>query len=387
MSLEHLRPFPPEELDGRLRRLREKMSEKGLKAAVIIGPENIYYLTGVDHYGYFFQYFLLAPLEGEPVLICRRMEQVTMGIMLQGARFHGHLDHEHPSDYLIGEIKAQGLDRARVGIEKHCLFGPLENYERLFAGLPQVQWESFSNVVDEMRRVKSPLELDYLRRAGAISSAMARAAVEACRAGAAENEIAGEICKAMCSMGGNAPGFPPFIRSTPTMGMEHGGWTTRKLENKDIMFMEMSGCYKHYHAPIGRLVFLGEMPKETDFIAKVTIDAFNAVLENLKDGHTAAEVYEKWQAVVDKAGLSHYTRHHCGYVVGVGFPPTWTGGGQVVGLRRHSDMVLKKGMTFHLLSWLVGSGRGDYLVTNAAAVGGTRGENLIDYPMEPILIK
>jgi len=54
-------------------------------------------------------------------------------------------------------------------------------------------------------------------------------------------------------------------------------------------------------------------------------------------------------------------------------------------LRRYSDMVLKKGMTFHILSWLVGSGKGDYLVTNAAAVGDQGGENLIEYPMEPVV--
>jgi Xaa-Pro dipeptidase len=151
------------------------------------------------------------------------------------------------------------------------------------------------------------------------------------------------------------------------------------------LFLELSGCFKHYHAPMGRLIFVGEKPKEADFIAKATIDAFKAVVENLKDGLTAAEVYEKWQAVVDEAGLSHYTRHHCGYLVGIGFPPAWTGGSRVVGLRRYSDMTLKKGMTFHVLSWLVGSGRGDYLVTNAAAVGEDCGENLIDFPMEPIV--
>ncbi len=385
MSLENLRPFPLEELETRLARVRAKMAADGLDAAVIVSPENIYYLTGVDHYGYFFQYFLIVPLEGEPVLICRRMEQVTMGIMLQNTRFHGHLDHEHPSDYAIEDLKAFGLERGRIGLEKQTLFGPLENMEILFQGLPGATWINFSGAVDELRQVKSPLELDYIRRAAAISAAMTRAATEACRAGAAENEIAGEACRAMCTLGGNPPGFPPFIRSTPTMGMEHGGWTTRRLEARDTLFLELSGCYKHYHAPMGRLVFVGEIPREAAFISKVCIDAFNAVVANLKDGHTAAEVYEKWQAVVDDAGLRHYTRHHCGYMMGIGFPPAWTGGSRVIGLRRYSDMVLRKGMTFHILSWLVGSGKGDYLVTNAAAVGETHGENLIDHPMEPIV--
>ena len=60
----------------------------------------------------------------------------------------------------------------------------------------------------------------------------------------------------------------------------------------------------------------------------------------------------------------HYCRHHCDYVVGLGFPPSWTGGSMVVGLRHDSDLVLRPGMVFHLLSWLIGTGRGDYFLSN-----------------------
>jgi Xaa-Pro dipeptidase len=167
--------------------------------------------------------------------------------------------------------------------------------------------------------------------------------------------------------------------------MEHGGWTDRRLSAVDTLFVELSGCYKHYHAPMGRLIFIGEAPPGAERVAEVAIAAFEAVVENLVEGALAADVYEKWQAVLDKAGLSHYTRHHCGYQMGLGFPPGWTGGGKVVGLRRFSDMVIKAGMTFHVLSWLVGSGQGDYLVTNAAAAGASKGENLIDYPMAVVV--
>jgi Xaa-Pro dipeptidase len=71
-------------------------------------------------------------------------------------------------------------------------------------------------------------------------------------------------------------------------------------------------------------------------------------------------------------------------MVGIGFPPGWVGGSMVVGLRRHSDLVLKEGMVFHILSWLLDSGKGDYLVTNAACVGKEKGEVLIDFPMTPM---
>jgi len=40
-----------------------------------------------------------------------------------------------------------------------------------------------------------------------------------------------------------------------------------------------------------------------------------------------------WQGVIERAGLSGYRRHHCGYAVGIGFPPSWSGGGVPLGLR------------------------------------------------------
>ena len=89
----------------------------------------------------------------------------------------------------------------------------------------------------------------------------------------------------------------------------------------------------------------------------------------LRPGARAREVYAAWQAAVDGAGLAHYRRHHCGYAVGVGVPPSWTGGNTVTGLRHDSDLVIETGMSFHILSWLMGTGRGDAFVSDTVLVG------------------
>ena len=92
------------------------------------------------------------------------------------------------------------------------------------------------------------------------------------------------------------------------------------------------------------------------------------------------EVYAAWQDVVDKAGLGHYRRHHCGYSVGIGIPPSWTGGSKVTGLRRDSNLVVATGMVFHVLSWLMGTGRGDFFVSNTVLVGEQGSEILTRTP-------
>ena len=69
-------PFSDEELSARLERVRSEMASKGIDAALISTPENIFYLTGLDHWGYFAPHVLIVPPDDSMVLITRAMERV-----------------------------------------------------------------------------------------------------------------------------------------------------------------------------------------------------------------------------------------------------------------------------------------------------------------------
>lgn len=90
--------------------------------------------------------------------------------------------------------------------------------------------------------------------------------------------------------------------------------------------------------------------------------------QRIGPGVQAREVYRAWQGSVDQAGLTHYRRHHCGYAVGIGFPPSWSGSGVPVGLRADSTMKLRPGMVFHLMSWLLRTGQGDSFLSDTVVV-------------------
>jgi len=109
-------------------------------------------------------------------------------------------------------------------------------------------------------------------------------------------------------------------------------------------------------------------------------------LDSLKPGVRARDVYDAWQAVVDAAGMPEYRRHHCGYLIGIGFPPSWTEGNKVTGLRHDSDLEIKEGMTFHAMSWFTETGRGDYFVSNCVLLGPDGAEVLTNTPMGPTVV-
>jgi Xaa-Pro dipeptidase len=377
-------PFTDGEIGRRLDAVRAALAGRGLDAAVFASPENVFYLTGLDHWGYFAPHLLIVPAEGRPTLVTRAMERVTIENHVRSAEFRGHSDSETAADLAARILKDQGLAGKRLGLERWTS-GLSHGLGLRLESLLDAEWSDVSNLVDHMRLVKSAEEQALMRRAAGITDLAAQAAIEAISDGAREQDVAADCIAAMTRAGGHVPGFGPFIRPASRLGEEHTTWGSGNYRNGEPVFMELSGCISRYHAPLGRLVRLGGISDADARMAEVTAAAFNAVLGALKPGARARDVYAAWQAVADDAGLSHYRRHHCGYCVGIGQPPSWTGGNTVTGLRHDSDLEIRTGMSFHILSWLMGTGKGDDFISNTVLLTENGPEVLTRTSLGPIV--
>ncbi len=371
--------FPDEELADRLGRVRSAMAEVGLDGLVVAAPENIYYLTGLDHWGFFACHVLVVPQQGDLILVARDMEKITVRNQVTNARFYGHKDHEELADYVGRAIRDLGLEQARLGLEKRSLFLTARHAEGILASTPRVDWQDGSGVIDDIRLIKSPLEQGYTREAAAAADAGTMAAIEAIRDGASDYEVAAECLKAMTLAGSEYPGFGPFVRPTRRLGEEHTTWRGDRFHDGDAVFLELGAAYRKYQAPMGRLVYVGSAPKAAEEAAALSIKGMEVIVDALKPGVTAGEVYTAWEQVARDGGLPDYHRHHCGYLVGIGFPPSWTGGSMVTSLAPNSPRKLSAGMVFHAHSWFTDTGRGDafsYFISNTVMMTDSGGEVL-----------
>ena len=109
--------FTAAEYNIRLAALRTRMAACGVELFLLSSPENIFYLTGLDHWGYFSPHILMVPAEGGLVLATRAMERVTVANQVKNARFEGHGDHETVADAAGRVMRINGGWPARVGIE------------------------------------------------------------------------------------------------------------------------------------------------------------------------------------------------------------------------------------------------------------------------------
>jgi len=376
----HSNPFSDAEMERRLAATRQAMAERGVDIALLSSPENIFYLIGLDHWGYFAPHVLIVPATGDMTLITRQMEQVAIRNMVRNAEFSGHSDSESAADVLLRHMAGKTAGKT-VGIEEHSSGLAYGMGAQIKAGLEVDTWQDITGMVDHLRLVKSAEEQGFMRRAAKAADAGTQAAIAAVHDGAAEADVAAECLAAMTRAGGTPPGFGPFLRPAARMAEEHTSWGEGK--HRGAVFLEIAGCVARYNAPMGRLVNIGGISDEDAEMADLSQRAFAATLEALRPGVTARDVYNGWQAVVDAAGMPEYRRHHCGYLVGIGFPPSWTGGPRVTGLRHNSDLVMEHGMTFHLMSWFTETGRGNFFVSNTVLLGPDGAECLTTTPPGP----
>ncbi|GGJ27626.1 Xaa-Pro aminopeptidase [Streptomyces brasiliensis] len=337
---------------SRVAALRDAMRERGLAAVVLAGPESIYHQTGLDHLGYFALTLLVVPVAGPPVLIARQMEEHTLRAQVPHVRHAAYTDGEDPAEVAARTLLDSTPPGSRVGVEEQSMFLPPALLHRMRAMTPDLVWTDCSALPAALRMIKTDAELDCVRQAAEVSDVAMRTALATAAPGVNERTVAARTHQAMIEAGGEPPGFVPLIRSVARLPQEHVTWSDHVLRHGEALFVELSGCVRRYHAPMSRVVHCGEAAPGAEPAAEAARAGQEAARAALVPGAFTREVYAAWEDTVAEATGVRQRRHHCGYLTGIGFSPSWVGGGDVLGIRADGGTVVRAGMVFHLMSWV-----------------------------------
>jgi Xaa-Pro dipeptidase len=377
--------FPPAEFNSRIDKVREAMSRQGIDALMLASPENIYYLLGLNHQGYFSFTLVLLPLDGHPILVARAMEHATLSAQVPSCEHVGYDEDDDPAEVVASVIQRSTAQSAVLGLERAAMFFPVGVWERIRELIGGRSWTDGSGIVESVRAVKSTPEIAFIRRAAEISDSAVRAGVETAGTGRTERMVAAAIYHEMVLNGSEHPGFAPFIRSTDILHHEHVTWRDRSLRQGSGLFMELSASVYRYHAPMTRMVYVGRLPAGVEQAAQAALAGLTAIEHTLRPGEVSGNVYAAWsRAVYGELGRRH-DRHHCGYMIGIGFPPSWVGGSRVTGIRHDGKLEIQPGMVFHVLSWILGAQPAEYCVSDTALVTEDGCELLTMFEREPIV--
>ena len=347
-------PFSRAEYDERLRRTREAMRQAGLDALLVFHQEHMFYLAGYDQIGYWVYQVLVVPAAAAPMTaIVRKVDEllVRQGGIVDDVRVWLDDATRDPAEQTADVLRERGLlDGRRLGIERksHTLLP--HYYDLLRAALRGAELVDASDLVTDLRLVKSRAEVAYMRRAGEVMDAGVRAALDVLRPGVRECDVHAAVAQAMYAAGGEPPAVAPPMGAGPrTLTQTHGAATTRTIAAGDPFLLEVGGCVRRYHAVCMRTASLGPPSATMRSMYDAIREATDAGFAAIEPGVPTAEVARR---VHDTMATRGYSRRgqHVGYGIGLGYPPTWIDSLRIKETDAH---VLQPGMTFLLHSGLI----------------------------------
>ncbi len=345
--------FPFEEYERRLSELRVRIAQRLLDAVVITDPENIMYLTDYQTTGYSFFQALVVPLEQEPFMITRQMEESNIIARTWVERTRPYPDTGDAIQMLVDALREFGLANKRIGYERNSYFFPAYQQDFIHTTLTDGKLLDCFGIVEQGRIRKSDVEIDLMRKAAVATEAGMQAGLEAATAGITENEIGAAISSAMFKAGGEPPAVMPYVTSGPRTMIGHATWEGRTVQPGEHVFLEVGGCYRRYHTALMRTVVLGELSDSMYKAQERMKMALNAVHEIVQPGMTVSDVDNLVRNIITNNDVGARLVTRSGYSIGIAFPPSWDEG-YICSLKQGESAILEEGMTFHVIPWMWG---------------------------------
>ncbi len=297
-----------------INQLRSWITEQGLDAFMVTQPQNRSYLSG----------WLNDDLEGAGLLLLGQQQQV----LLTNTLYREVAENEAKGWQVIVPTSreyapvivtlAQEQGWKRIGFEAMALtYGEYEKFRNAGEGIFTLK-PFESSIVDKLRQVKQPYELELLRRAIAITDETFAHICNWIQPGMTEKEVQWEISRYMVSMGADGPAFESIVASGPNGSMPHAHPSDRRIQRGELITIDMGARYKGYCADLTRTICLGE-PGEPRIR-----EVYDAVLNAMKICEAGLYAGIQGQAAdalarnaLDMAGLAEYYVHSTGHGVGL----------------------------------------------------------------------
>lgn len=353
-------PFSAPEYARRLACVRAAMAARDIEVLFVEDPSNMAWLTGYDGWSFYVHQGVLIFHDQDPLWWGRRQDAngAFATVWMERERVTWYGDHFvqstacHPMQDLAEKLSDLGHAHARIGVEMENYYFSAKAYLTLCESLPGAEIVDVTALVNRQRTVKSDEELVFMRRAAAISEKIIDGIWEAVEPGLPKNElVAGIYHDAIMGANGHWGDYPaivPLLPSGPYAAAPHLTWDGAVFETGAATFFEISGCYRRYHAPFCRTIYLGQPPQFFLDAEAALIEGLEEGLEAARPGNRACDVADALARPLERIGIERGAR--CGYPIGLSYPPDW--GERTISLRPEDETVFEPGMTFHFMPGL-----------------------------------
>ncbi len=308
-------PMGVEERDSRWAKVRNEMERKGIDCLVVYGTRNLvnhtasfrYLSRGVEGY-------LVFPLEGEPTIF------PFFGHKGRGDWFDAwvkDLRNCHPfySKGIVERIRELKLENGVIGIVSSDRYWreygfPHHTYLELTSALKDAKFVETSDLLEEIRLVKSPAEIQCLENAAAIGAEVIDTIRKSAKVGGDHREVKKRAMDTLYELGAE-PG-KMFLYSFGD-SITHGGVKAffvdipgrKEIKANEVILTEFSIYFQGYEAQYNQPFVAGRPSKEWQAVFNACSEAYDRGYKALKPGIKAGELEDVCLAPILKAGYTY----------------------------------------------------------------------------------
>ena len=379
--------FDHSEYHERIKRTRTAMASNDIDVLVVSDPSNMAWLTGYDGWSFYVHQCVILSHEQLPMWFGRAMDAsgAKLTVFMPADQIVGYPDQyvqnpqQHPMDYLSDIFKERGWQSQRIGVEMDNYYFSAAALRSLEKNLAQTEFVDATGLVNWQRAIKSPAEIEYMKRAARIVEKMHQRAFDIIVPGMQKNLLVAGLYQ--CSIegaegyGGDYPAIVPMVPTGIEASAPHLTWDDSPIPENSGTFFEIAGVYKRYHCPLSRTIYLGNPPPAFVRAEAALQEGIEAGLAVARPGNQCRDIANALFSTFRKHGFEKDSR--CGYSIGLSYPPDW--GERTMSFRDSDTTELRAGMVFHFMPglWLDDWG---IEITESLVVTETGCEALADVP-------
>lgn len=339
--------FNPDEFAQRQQRTRNSMQNLGLDGVLLFKIEDMYWLTGYETDGFCIFGCMFIGADGDLTHLVRPADlgNVSYSSICKDVRVSPGSEGSMRSSHIKDMLASLGMEGKKVGIQVDTMgLTP-----RLFLEIQDTLdgWCELTPAPDfirELRLVKSPQELEYFRKAGAIMGTVLDKVIEATHPGAFEGDIYATFYDTLFRLDADLPAhIPPFGSGDSALNLRYT--TGRKhVQENDQVTLELGLAYRHYHVACMCVALTG--PDINDRHLKMhaaSVAALDAVQTILRAGTTVGELFDAYRSTLESHDEHDAVLTVAGYTMGAMWPPTWM---EQPLIFSGNPLVLEENMTF-----------------------------------------
>jgi len=349
--------FSLEEYAERFKKTKQLMKAKNIDLLLVVECEDIYYLTAHQTVGSPMLEILVIPSDPneEMYFVTRLLELSNTEYRSILKNYYSYNDYEDEIEFVFKKILDNNPDYKTIGVQsksKRISYYQLNKLNNLFLSTnPDCKIVDASILVSGQRIIKSPAEIELIKKAAEFCSAGVHAVLNNAKIGTMETEIAGDIYKAMTALGCEYCAYPTFVASGANTRLGHYTGDQTTLKKNEILFIENGGCYQRYHAAMMRTFYMGnELPYELQEIEAAIIEAMDTAYKIMVPNACCGEIDAEIRKICSKQ--AEWTCSlRMAYSIGVGFYTDW-GEPELITIEPNSNKILLENMVFHLIPWI-----------------------------------